>query len=358
MTALNAFMQQVAQTVVKVIHAADWLLTDPPAPDQILADMLDAGDKLAVLASSKLRKSFFFLQLALALAAGRDFLGWRISRPRRVVYIQFEVREHHTHRRLRKLARAMGISAADIEDRLLIIPARGLGLKGAEGLEQIRQAVADFKPEVIMFDPLYKVAEGVENAAEDFKKLLDAFDKLAEDTGAAIMFVHHDTKGSPGDKDIRDRGAGSNVLGRDYDACITLTAHASEPDATVVETLLRNYPPQDPFTIIWESSEAGYCFALADDILPDKKTSRTKPAPPAVATYLPFASEILFAGNELEVKYFKALFKERTGLSDNRIKDFLNWSTGGPRPHLLTRAERGRGINKKWVRLNEGRQDV
>ena len=71
---------------------------------------MDAGDKLAVLASSKLRKSFFFLQLALAMAAGREFLGWRIPRPRRVVYVQFEVREHHTHRRLRNIARAMGIT--------------------------------------------------------------------------------------------------------------------------------------------------------------------------------------------------------------------------------------------------------
>ena len=80
---------------------------------------------------------------------------------------------------------------------------------------------------------------------------MSAFDELAEQTGAAIIYVHHDTKGSPGDKDIRDRGAGSNVLGRDYDACVTLTAHASDPDATVVEVLLRNFPPQDPFTIAW-----------------------------------------------------------------------------------------------------------
>ena len=100
---------------------------------------------------------------------------------------------------------------------------------------------------------------------------MGAFDELAEQTGAAIIYVHHDTKGSPGDKDIRDRGAGSNVLGRDYDACVTLTAHASDPDATVVEVLLRNYPPQDPFTIVWSCDEVpgGYRFNMAEDMSAD-----------------------------------------------------------------------------------------
>jgi RecA-family ATPase len=100
------------------------------------------------------------------------------------------------------------------------------------------------KPEVIFFDPLYKLNEGVENAAEDMRTILAAFDMVAEETGAAIVYVHHDTKGNPGDRDIRDRGAGSNVLGRDYDACMTLTSHAQEDEAIVVDVLLRNYKPQ------------------------------------------------------------------------------------------------------------------
>jgi RecA-family ATPase len=320
--------------------------------------MLDAGDKLALVAASKQRKSFLFLMLALALASGRDLLAWRIPQPRRVAYVQFEIRKHHNHRRLKNLARAMGITAEDLGARLLIIPGRGLGLKGVEGLERIQKAVSDFRPEVIMLDPLYKIADGVENAAEDFKVLLNAFDQFAEQTGASVLFVHHDTKGTPGDKDIRDRGAGSGVLGRDYDACITLTSHASEPDAAVVETLLRNYPPQEPFTIIWQCSRDGaYCFQLADDVRPEKRTSHCKPVPPPLASYLPVAREILIAGREVEIPFFKAELKERTRLSDHRIRDFMNWATGGEHPQMVTREVRGIGQHKKWVRMAEGRDD-
>lgn len=348
---IEAFLKQA--TGIKVINAGDWLTTEPPAPDQILEDTLDAGDKMAVLASSKLRKSFFFQQMAISLAAGRDFLKWHIVKPRRVLYVQFEIRDHHSHRRTRNLARAMGITPTDLGDRLLIVPARGLGLTGAEGLERIRQAAGNFNPEVIMLDPLYKLSEGVENAAEDFKVLLNAFDQLAELTGAAIVYVHHDTKGSPGDKDIRDRGAGSNVLGRDYDACVTLTAHATEPKATVVEVLLRNYPPKDPFTIIWDCADSGYCFNMADDIPPDKKTSKTRPAPPPFESYLPAAATILIGKNELEIGYFKAKFQEKTGLGDNKTKHFLNWATKGRNPPMATREERGFKLHKKWISMAE-----
>ena len=69
---------------IELFNGADWLESEPPPPDQIIGDMLDAGDKLALLAASKQRKSFLFLMLALALASGRDLLTWRIPQPRRV----------------------------------------------------------------------------------------------------------------------------------------------------------------------------------------------------------------------------------------------------------------------------------
>jgi hypothetical protein len=346
--------QATGRKGIEVINAGTWLETEPQKPDQILEDTLDAGDKMAVLASSKLHKSFFFGQLALAIAAHSKFLGWIIPKNRRVLFCQFEIRDHHCHRRFRNLARAMGISSAHLGDRLMIINGRGLGLTGKDGLDKIMAAIGDFQPEVIMIDPLYKISEGVENQAEDFKKLLSAFDELAEETGAAIIYVHHDTKGSPGDKDIRDRGAGSNVLGRDYDACVTLTAHASDPDATVVEVLLRNYPPQKPFAIIWSCDEVpgGYRFNLAEDMAADKRTSKTKTAPPPYESYLPAAATLIGKG-ELEIGYFKAVFQEKTGLSDTRTKHFLSWAISSQNPPIRTREIRGKGVHKKWISLTE-----
>lgn len=344
--------QQYTPTRIQAIDAGEWLESEPPAPDQVMEDTLDAGDKLCLIASSKRRKSFLFLGLALSLAAGRKFLTWSIPMPRQVLYVQYEVRKDHTHRRLRHLAAAMSITSAEIEDRLQIITARGLNLVGQAGLDQIRTKAAELGSEVIMLDPIYKLATGVENAAEDFKTLLNGFDQLAEETGAAIMYVHHDPKGSPGDRDPRDRGAGSNVLGRDYDACIILTPHSNnDDDMSVVEVLLRNYPPQESFTVVWDKTERGYYFNLAADVAPEKKTSRTKPSPPPLSTFWPTAKEILLGGRVMGITAFKAELKDRTGLSNARVKDLLDRYIDGDKPELEVQEARGKGIHKKTVRL-------
>lgn len=345
--------QAAPSDTIKIISASDWLATEPPAADQVLEGVFDTGDKFALIGSSKLRKSFFLLMLCMCLAAGRTFLGWAVPKKRRVLLVQMEIKEHHFHRRSRRMAQGIGISPEDLEDRLRFINARGLGIIGPEGIARIRGAVEEFMPEVIVFDPLYKVATGVENASEDMKGILACFDQLAEQTGAAVGYVHHDPKGSPGDRDIRDRGAGSNVLGRDYDACVTLTAHAQDPDSAVVEVLLRNYRPQEPFAITWtETDVGGYAFEVLPDVLPDKKTSRTKAAPPALATYMPTAASIL-GDEEMEMAPFKVSFKTKTGLGDNRIRDFITWATAGGNPYIVTREVRGYRTHEKWLRVGK-----
>lgn len=333
------------------VNVADWLESEPPDPDQIITDTFDVGDKVALIASSKLRKTFFLLMFLLCLAAGRSFLSWRIPKPRRILHIQFEVQGHHYHRRVKRMAKAVEIKSADLGDRFHVLNARGLGLSGPAGIAKIGLLAAAIKPDIISFDPLYKVATGAENAAEDLKGILNSFDELAKATDAAILYVHHDSKGNSGDKDVRDRGAGSNVLGRDYDAAITITPHAQETDTAVVETLLRNYRPQEPFTIQWieDKETGGYRFEERPDILPEKKTSLTRPQAPALSEYLPAATSILNA-EEMEIAPFKELFKQRTGLGDTRIKNFMAWATAGGNPYLITREERGIGIHKKWIK--------
>jgi hypothetical protein len=341
---------------LQVIDAGAWCKEELPAPEQVLEGIFDLGDKVGIIASSKSMKSFFLLQMAISISVGLPFLGWKISKPYKVCLIQFELKKHHNQRRLKNMCRGLEIDPKHLEGRFLILNARGLGLVGPKGIKKIQQAIADFHPDVIFFDPLYKISTGVENAAEDTKVILNAFDGLAEETEAAIVYTHHDPKGSPGDRDIRDRGAGSNVLGRDFDAGITLTQHATDPDVIVVETLLRNYRHQEGFTIkfVEDDERRGYRFEERPDIVPEKKTSKSKPALPPLPIYLPNALSIL-GKDEMEIAAFKAAFKMQTGLSDHRIRDFLAWATAGGNPHIETREERGgRGRYKKMIKTREG----
>jgi len=247
--AAKGLMEQIEEmnSDLEIIEVADWFDNEPPAPDQIFEDLFDVGDKVAIIGSSKLRKSFFALQMSLCLAVGRDLFDFKCPNPRKVLIVQMEIKKNHFHRRVRRMAEALSIEQKEIAGNLFIVNGRGEDIT----VSRIKAAARQTKAEVILIDPLYKLVDGDENSAHDMKPLLREFDELAEDTGAAVVYVHHDPKGRAGDRDIRDRGAGSGVLGRDYDACITLTQQRDDEQAAVVECLLRNYKPRKPFVAEW-----------------------------------------------------------------------------------------------------------
>jgi hypothetical protein len=340
---------------IKPVSALKYIQTDPPTPVQVLRDTFDIGDKVAILGSSKQRKSFFILQMCISLAAGLDFLIWKNAVRRRVLLVQFEVKEAHYHKRVRNMADALDIDEDSIKDNLLIVNARGLGINSTGGIPELSAVAKKHGAEIIVFDPLYKLMDGSENSPEAFKPVLDAFDLLAEDTGAAICYVHHDAKGAAGDRDIRDRGAGSNVLGRDYDACIALSPHRSEEGATVVEILVRNYRPRRPFCIEWiDGLSSSSCFIPRCDLDPVKETSLSKKK--SINSKLPIASFEMSAlalvkDKPLPISVFKNQLRHDMKMTVVEAQTFADWATDPAVGKLAIHEQRGRGNNTKLIGL-------
>jgi RecA-family ATPase len=253
----------------EIVSAAEYLAQDPPEVACILTDTFERGDKIAIIGQSKRRKSFLLMQICLCLSTGQNFLSWTVPNKVRVLLVQYEIKKSHAHRRIHRMASALRIGTAELDGQFWIISARGQTVT----MDFVEREAKARKVDVIAFDPLFKMTEGDENKAADLKPVLAAFDRLAEATGAAVVYVHHDSKGTPGDRDIRDRGAGSNVLGRDYDACFTLTEHREDPNAVVVHTLLRNFAPQEPVALAWKDG----AFRISD-LEPVAKTSADRPS--------------------------------------------------------------------------------
>lgn len=51
-----------------------------------------------------------------------------------------------------------------------------------------------------MIDPIYKVITGDENSASEMANFCNQFDKIAEATGASVIYAHHHSKGAQGSK--------------------------------------------------------------------------------------------------------------------------------------------------------------
>lgn len=297
-----------------VIVSADSLISsDPPPVDPVVENLFDAGDKVCVVAPSKSRKTWFLIQLALATASGTRFLNWRIPQSRRVLLIQLEVAAAHFQRRLKVVHR--GLQNPNIGDRLGIVNGRGQNVTPS----LIAKAALKFRAEVIFIDPVYKLQAGDENSARDWRPLLAAFDDVAERTGAAVVFVHHDSKGVSGDRLIQDRGAGSGILARDYDCAIAITSHQKGGELKVVETIKRNYPPEPTSSVLWDNG----VFSLSDEapvVMTSRSSNKNPTTDKPVEGFLEHVVECLGKAESgvLNKGRLLAAIKESAGLTNER----------------------------------------
>ena len=114
------------------VYSAAHLIQDPVAPDDpIFLDFFDRGDKVLLIGASKSRKSFFALQAAACLAAGRNMLGFTVTMPRRILFLNFEIKANHFHKRAARMCARLDISPRDLGDRLQIANLRGCGVDAA-----------------------------------------------------------------------------------------------------------------------------------------------------------------------------------------------------------------------------------
>lgn len=297
-----------------LVNAESLLTTTPPPSDPVVEGFFDTGDKVALFAKSKQRKSFATLQLAMAIAAGRDDLGFVIPKERVVLTCQLEIKPDHNHRRVIRMAEAVMLDARAFSDRLTIMNGRGKSIT----MDKIIEAAKLTQAEVVIIDPVYKLGVGDESI-EFWADVLAGFDRLVEETGAALLFVHHDKKGTSGDQQLVDRGSGSGIVGRDYDAAIFLTPSA-DGDSTVMETITRNYPPRDPVVIRWTDG----CFEVDSNAVAQVETSASarnrRAKGPTTEKLVEQAVELMKPGE----KILKAEFRSRLdglGVAINKAKE-------------------------------------
>ena len=87
--ATAAAAPEPANRPLPLINASCWI-QEPVAPnDPVFLDFFDRGDKLLLIGASKSRKSFFALQMAACLAAGRDVLNFTVTMPRHILFLNF-----------------------------------------------------------------------------------------------------------------------------------------------------------------------------------------------------------------------------------------------------------------------------
>lgn len=217
-------------------------------PEQLVSGLLHRGCKLMLSGGSKSFKSWVLMHLGLAVSNGQPWWGMDCKRGR-VLYLNFELIAGFFEERLLSICRAMNISPPQ---NFLYWNLRGHCYDLVILAKVITARLADFGPfDLIIVDPIYKALGDLdENAASDMTKLMNLIESIAVQTGAAVAFGSHFSKGNQASKEAKDRPSGSGVLIRDPDAILTMTRHKEE-HCYVVNAELRYLAPLPEFVVRW-----------------------------------------------------------------------------------------------------------
>ena len=227
------------------------LAHQPELPEELIRGILRCGHKMLISGSSKAGKSFLLMELAIAIAEGRKWLGFPCKKGR-VLYVNLEIDRASCINRFAKIYEALHIQKPDAAN-IVLWNLRGKAVPLDKLVPKLVRRVRDQHFDAIIIDPIYKVITGDENKASDMALFCNQFDKICAETGCAAIYCHHHSKGDQGNKDAKDRASGSGVFARDPDAQLDMIelqldgdmkyeAEAFGRTAWRLESSLREFP--------------------------------------------------------------------------------------------------------------------
>jgi len=301
-------------------------------PPEIIEGVLHKGSKAILGSSSKAKKTWVLLDLGLSVANGVAFWNWNTTKGR-VCYINFEIQVPFIARRITEVAMAKETTNLDNFDLWNL---RGYATSFDKLLPQLIAELRDKDYSLVIIDPGYKGLGGRdENAAGDIAQLCNEIERVAVQTGAAVVFAAHFTKGNAANKESMDRISGSGVFARDADTIMTLTKHEEE-NCLSVDLILRNFPEQPSFVVKWEFP----LMKVESELNPEdlKKAGGRKRSHTAEDVW-----KVLNQRGELTATEWKNACREELGLSERTFYE--------RKKELLSMTHIAECPDKKWRAL-------
>ena len=191
----------------------------PPLKPELIEGILRQGHKMLVVSSSKAGKTFCLIELAISIAEGRRWVGFRCKQGR-VLYLNMELDEASFDDRMKKVYEALELKNGHPEN-IDIVHLRGKVEKLDKLVPQINRTLKAKEYTAVILDPTYKLGIGDENAADQVTAFCNAIDRIAN-AGVSVIYAHHHSKGAQGSKASMDRASGSGVFARDADALLDM----------------------------------------------------------------------------------------------------------------------------------------
>ncbi|WP_423821319.1 AAA family ATPase [Salinisphaera sp. SPP-AMP-43] len=208
--------------------------TTYPDPVPLLDPWLDERSLAMLHAAPGVGKSMLALAVAVAVAGGGEFMGWRAAEPRRVLYVDAEMEERRTKRRALELIDSMDtLDRQHAVDNLHIVSRQDYDgaedfpeIDGNGGGDEFVEWTRAHRTELVILDNMAELsAVDDENDAAAVRPVIRLVRRIQRQ-GAAVMLIHHSAKGT---KNSPEAYRGSSALDGPLDVRLSLD-RASHPE--------------------------------------------------------------------------------------------------------------------------------
>ena len=190
------------------IKALDWqrlALIEPLPKAFIIPSLAPAGEVTLFTGPGSAGKSLFAQQLATGCAGGVTTLGLDMGQAP-AIYLTCEDDEGQLHFRQAAICKALGVPMADLAGKLFVASLRGaldnaLMTTGPDGnciltpaYERLASLIWRTGAKLVALDNVAHLYTGNENDRGEVTRFVNALNRLAGETGAAILLLAHTNK--------------------------------------------------------------------------------------------------------------------------------------------------------------------
>lgn len=272
MTTLDALRVDIRKT----------LLSSPPALDHVLPGLL-AATVGTMVAPGGVGKTMLLTQIGCAIAAGQPVLGGALNgtdpSPAKVVLFLGEetlpVMHHRLHAVSQQIVATMTSPSREnlqrfldlLSENLAVLPLGGHGVsafidEGSKAYTELRQLCVGAR--LVVFDPLRRFHDGDENDSAVMTAVVGRFERLARETGAAVVVAHHANRNSvsngTGEQSVASRGSTALTDGVRWQANLSPVSESLAKDFGIDSTTARQY-------VRFDGSKTNHCRPMSPVLL-------------------------------------------------------------------------------------------
>jgi hypothetical protein len=331
---------QPTPKIPNILFYEDFMSKPITEPPRLIDGILHQGCIMLLTGAAKTNKSWTAKEISISIAQGSEWIGFQCAQGR-VLYINNEIADFVLQRRLDQLTKVMG---AIPKGKLGILDLVGVPIN-YEGLTE--HLIKTCKPgdySLIVIDPIYTLlSDANENDNKDVALVGESLKQIKKETGSAVIFVHHHSKGGQGGKRSIDRSSGAGTWGRFPDAVLDIDRRSDRDKIFEMSLTLRNFDAPDNFLArriipgpIWER-----CSMTPDELKANEESAKQAAKEREIEDLCKKVADLVGNGERVNNTQWEKRC-DSIGIGRRKFEEARDWLL----ENMIARTEKGSGNSK------------